>query len=182
MYRVMAAITLCSVIIAVVAVSLLIRERRKMCPTGVSFKVDQKVQRRIRLLLKKRFTVVNNIYGLLFRTCNNYPVNKDQLAEYLVKEFASGDITCLSNDIMYMLDLGEGGRLSRMAREYGLTEAELRTCCYIHIGFKWQQTCLAENLTENAYNVRCSRIRKKLSMAKDERLPDFISSYCKRVG
>lgn len=180
MYRVMAAVTLCSVFAAFVAVYLLIREKRYGGFRGVSYKVSPQERERIREMISKRFSVIHNIYGLLFYTCNNNPKYKDQLTEYLVQEFSSGAIRNLSNDIIYIADLGEGGNLSRMACEYGLTEQELRTCCYIHLGFNWRQTCTAENLTENAYNVRCSRIRKKFLMDRDERLPAFIEEYCRK--
>lgn len=180
MIRVLIAVTLLSLLVAVAAVYLLVRERARTSPFGVYYKVHPRVGGEIRELARKRFTIVHNIYELLYCTCNYYPKYKDKLADYLVKEFMSGGIRNLSNDIVYIADLGEGGNLSRIAREYRLTEAELKTCCYIHLGFKWQQTCTAENLTENAYNVRCSRIRKKLSLGKDEKIPDFIEQFCIR--
>jgi len=174
----MVAITLCSLATAGVSVYLLAKVRRRMCHPGITFRVSPQLQPAIKEMVVKRFSLINNIYRHLYHTCNSYPKDKDRLADYLVEEFTTGGIRNLSNDIVYIADLGEGGRLSSMAREYRLSEAELRTCCYIHLGFKWQQTCTAENLTENAYNVRCSRIRKKLSMEKDERIPDFIKGYC----
>ena len=82
----------------------------------------------------------------------------------------------------FSADLAVGGALSCMGAEYGLTDIEQRTCCFIYLGFTWQQTCTAELISENAYNVRCSRVRKKLGLDKDDRIRDFIAAYCSRYA
>lgn len=180
-YSVMVGITLFSMLAAGIAVFILIKSGALRELTGGYYiKVKPKLRKEIKESMEKRFAIVHSIYEHLYYTCNNHPKDKDKLADYLEQEYLSGGIREISNDIVYMADMAEGGAISKMASEFGLSSAEIRTCCYIHAGFKWQQTCTAENLTENAYNVRCSRIRKKLSLEKEERIPDFIASYCSR--
>ena len=175
-------VALSSLAVAFIAIVMYVRLRRRVnraLKQEISVRVLPKVMEEMKEMTYRRFALLHNIYGMLLYTCNNSPKQINELAEYLVEEYKEGRISSLSNDIVYSLNLCEGGALFRMAQEYRLTDIELRTCCYIHVGFKWQQTCTAENITENAYNVRCSRIRKKLRMEREERIPEFIEDYCR---
>ena len=177
----MVYIVLLSVSLAIVAIFMYVRLRRRvkrLLSEGVLLGIGPKERETLKEITYRRFAIMHNMYEMLFLTCGNSPKYNGKLADYLAQEYTSGRVGALSEDIVYSLNLCEGGALFKMAQEYGLTDIELRTCCYIHAGFKWQQTCTAENLTENAYSVRCSRIRKKLRMEKDEKLPDFIRNYC----
>lgn len=179
----MVYIAVFSLLLAVIAIFMYVRLRRRVAQTlsqGVYITIGPKERELVRQITYKRFAVLHNMYEMLYLTCGNSPKYNNKLADYLAREYTSGRMGVLSDDIVYSLNLCEGGALFKMAKEYGLTDIELKTCCYIHAGFKWQQTCTAENLTENAYSVRCSRIRKKLCMEKDEKLPEFIRNYCKQ--
>lgn len=175
-------VALSSLVVAFIAIVMYVRLRRRVnraLNQEISVRVLPEVRDEMKEMIYRRFALLHNIYGMLFYTCNNSPKHNDKLADYLEKEYIDGRLGSLSDDIVYSLNLCEGGALFKMAQEYKLTGIELKTCCYIHIGFKWQQTCTAENITENAYNVRCSRIRKKLRMEKEERIPEFIEEYCR---
>ena len=179
----MVYIAFLSLAVAIVASIMYIRLRRRvkrLLSEGVFLGIGPKERETLKEITYRRFAIVHNMYEMLFLTCGNSPKYNGKLADYLAQEYTSGRVGALSEDIVYSLNLCEGGALYKMASEYGLTDLELRTCCYIHAGFKWQQTCTAENLTENAYSVRCSRIRKKLRMEKDEKIPEFIRNYCKQ--
>ena len=128
--------------------------------------------------LQRRAEALKLFYEQMYYSCDNFSKYSGKLSGYFQENFQQGGIRDFTADIVYSTDLACHGAFSRMAMEYGLTELELRTCCFIHLGFTWQQTCAAELLTENAYSVRCSRIRKKLGLGKDERIPDFINRYC----
>ncbi len=179
----MVYITSLSLLAALVAVFMYVRLRRRVgraLSQNMFVGMQPKVREEVMDVTYRRFAVLHNIYEMLYLTCNNSPKQNIKLAGYLEEEYKNGRLGVLSDDIVYSLNLCEGGALMKMASDYGLTDIELKTCCYIHVGFKWQQTCTAENITENAYSVRCSRIRKKLRLEKDERIPDFIESYCRK--
>ena len=127
--------------------------------------------------LQKRADALKLFYEQMYYSCDNFSKYAGKLSGYFMENYPQGGIRDFTADIVYSTDLARNGAFSRMAMEYGLTDLELRTCCFIHLGFTWQQTCAAELLTENAYSVRCSRIRKKLGLGKDERIPDFINRY-----
>ena len=128
--------------------------------------------------LQKRAEALKQFYEQMYYSCDNFPKYAGKLSGYFQENYPQGGIRDFTADIVYSTDLVRQGALSRMAMEYRLTDLELRTCCFLHLGFTWQQTCAAELLTENAYSVRCSRIRKKLKLGKDEKMPDFINRYC----
>ena len=96
------------------------------------------------------------------------------------ESYQEGRFRDMAADLVYSVDLAQMGAFSAMGAEYGLTDVELRTCCFIYLGFTWQQACTAELISENAYNVRCSRVRKKLGLEKDDKIRDFIAAYCNR--
>lgn len=119
------------------------------------------------------------IMEMTYYSCDNFQKYQGKMAEKIEELYTKGSLQKLCGNIVYLANLAENGAMFSLAREYGLSELELRTCCFIHMGFKWQQTCTADSLTENAYNVRCSRIRKKFSLSKEERIPVFLENYCK---
>lgn len=160
-------------VFAVLAVSMFVvlicserRERKRLSSLGM-FEES----------LQKRADALKLFYEQMYYSCDNFAKYAGKLQEYFQENYPQGGMRDFTADIVYSVDAVKSGALSRMAVEYGLTDLELRTCCFIHLGFTWQQTCAAELLTENAYNVRCSRIRKKLRLDKDERIPDFLNRY-----
>ena len=122
------------------------------------------------------------IMDLTYYSCDNFKKYQSKVSEKMEELYSSGALQNLCSDVVYLANLAENGVFYKLAKEYRLTELELRTCCFIYLGFKWQHTCTADSLTENAYNVRCSRIRKKFSLTKEERIPDFLEKWCKKYN
>ena len=154
------------------------RERSSLSSMGMVVKLSASSANELADALEKRADALKKFYEQMYYSCDNFPKYAGKLSGYFQENYTSGGMRDFAADIVYAVDLARGGAFSRMAIEYGLTELELRTCCFIHLGFTWQQTCAAELLTENAYGVRCSRIRKKLGLEKDDKIPDFIKRYC----
>ena len=136
----------------------------------------------LRESVKVRAKAFQELYEQVYYSCDNFPKYAGKLSGYLSESYHEGRLRNLAADLAFSADLAEGGALSRMGAEYGLTDIEQRTCCFIYLGFTWQQTCTAELISENAYNVRCSRVRKKLGLDKDDRIRDFIAAYCSRYA
>ena len=128
--------------------------------------------------LMLRVRSLQEFYEQVYYSCDNFPKYAGKLSGYFSETYKEGKLRNLTADLAFSADLAEGGAFSAMKTEYGLTDVELRTCCFIYLGFTWQQACTAELISENAYNVRCSRVRKKLSLEKDDRIRDFIAAYC----
>lgn len=120
------------------------------------------------------------IMDLTYYSCDNFQKYQAKVSENMERLYSTGALQNLCADVVYLANLAENGAFCKLAKEYRLTDLELRTCCFIYFGFKWQHTCTADSLTENAYNVRCSRIRKKFSLSKEERIPDFLEKWCNR--
>lgn len=118
------------------------------------------------------------LMDIIYYSCDNFQKYQGRIAEYMEEMYNCGILGKLCANIVYLANMAENGAFYSLAREYKLSELELRTCCFIYFGFKWQHTCTADSLTENAYSVRCSRIRKKFSLAKEERIPDFLENWC----
>lgn len=177
------AVACVSLLCAVASVCILVVSRmrvRKELAAGMSVRITPEGKEELAGSLAARFGALRKIYGTLYLTCDNFPRNMEKVAETAAELYEDGSLSALCNDIVQVTNMCEGGAIYRMGRQYRLTPVELRTCCFIYWGFRWQETCTAESLTENAYNVRCSRIRKKFSLGKDERIPDFIADYCRR--
>ena len=126
-----------------------------------------------------RYETLKRFYHLLYLVCDNFPKYQDRIVQFVSLAHSDGSVSNLCSDIVHVTKLCEGGSIEKLAQQYKLTDVETRTCCFIYWGFKWQQTCLVENLTENAYNVRCYRIRKKFNLAKEETVPAFIEKFCR---
>lgn len=175
---VVASILLVSLVIALV---LLVRLKRRIgegMENGMYVQVTPEMGNRLKEALSARFHVAKEIYQTLYMTCDNFPRNRERIGDALIETYSDGSIFGLCNDLVEVTNLCENGAIYRMGRQYKLTPLELRTCCFLYWEFKWQQACTVESLTENAYNVRCSRIRRKLLLEKDERIRDFIIRYC----
>lgn len=173
------AALLCAVVSLYITISGKVKMKREMA-AGMSVRITPEGKEELAGSLAARFGALRKIYGTLYLTCDNFPRNMEKVAETAAELYEDGSLSALCNDIVQVTNMCEGGAIYRMGRQYRLTPVELRTCCFIYWGFRWQETCTAESLTENAYNVRCSRIRKKFSLGKDERIPDFIADYCRR--
>ena len=130
--------------------------------------------------LKVRARSLQEFYEQIYSTCDNFPKYAGKLSGYMSESFQEGKFKDMAADLIYSVDLAQMGAFAAMGVEYGLTEVELRTCCFIYLGFTWQQACTAELISENAYNVRCSRVRRKLGLEKDDKIRDFIAAYCNR--
>lgn len=126
-----------------------------------------------------RYETLKKFYQLLYLVCDNFPKHSDKIARFVADAYSDSSVSNLCSDIVHVTNLCEGGAINKMAQQFNLTEIETKTCCFIYWGFKWQQTCLVENITENAYNVRCSRIRKKFNLSKEETVPAFIEKFCR---
>lgn len=180
--RVLVAVAACCAVLAVslfvVLMSRIRRERRNLSSLGMVVKLSPSSARGLEDALQRRVDALRQFYEQMYYSCDNFPKYAGKLSGYFQENYTNGGMRDFAADIVYAVDVARHGAFSRMAHEYGLTELELRTCCFIYLGFTWQQTCAAELLTENAYSVRCSRIRKKLGLEKDEKIPDFIKRYC----
>lgn len=148
--------------------------------SGVLVEVAPGCRESVKEVVERCVEVRKELMELTYYCCDNFQKYQERISGKMEELYNNGGLQNLCADIVYLANLAENGALYRMAAEYRLTDLELRTCCFIHMGFKWQQICTADTLTGNAYNVRCSRIRKKFSLAKEERIPDFIEEYCKR--
>ena len=131
-------------------------------------------------LLSSRADALKVFYEKVYYSCDNFPKYAGKLSGYFSQGYEDGAFSDFMADIVMCVNLAEGGALKRMAREFSLTDVDLKTCCYIYLGFTWQQACTAELISENAYNVRCSRIRRKLGLEKDETISGFIAEYCRK--
>ena len=180
--RVLAAVAAVCAAVAVVMVVVLVyrvwRERKRLSSLGMAVKLIPSVAKGVESALLRRAEALKVFYEQMYYSCDNFPKYAGRLSGYFQENYPNGGIGDFAADIVYAVDVARQGAFSRMALQYGLTDLELRTCCFIHLGFSWQQTCAAELLTENAYSVRCSRIRKKFGLGKEEKIPDFIAKYC----
>lgn len=180
--RVLAAVAAVCAAVAVVMVVVLVyrvwRERKRLSSLGMAVKFTPSVAKGVESALHRRAEALKVFYEQMYYSCDNFPKYAGRLSGYFLENYPNGGIGDFAADIVYAVDMARQGAFSRMALQYGLTDLELRTCCFIHLGFSWQQTCAAELLTENAYSVRCSRIRKKFGLGKEEKIPDFIAKYC----
>ena len=165
-------------VMVVVLVCRMWRERKRLDSLGMAVKLTPSSARGLEDALQRRAEALKMFYGQMYYSCDNFPKYAGKLSGYFQENYHNGGIGDFAADIVYAVDVARQGAFSRMALQYGLTDLELRTCCFIHLGFSWQQTCAAELLTENAYSVRCSRIRKKFGLGKEEKIPDFIAKYC----
>ena len=184
--RVLVAVTAVCAVAAVSMVLVLVcrirNERRRLKSLGMTVRLTPSSARRMEDALLRRAEALKLFYGQMYYSCDNFPKYAGKLSGYFQENYPNGGIGDFAADIVYAVDVARHGAFSRMALQYGLTDLELRTCCFIHLGFSWQQTCAAELLTENAYSVRCSRIRKKFGLGKEEKIPDFIAKYCAKCS
>ena len=171
-----------AIFMVVVLVWRIWRERKRLNSLGMAVKLTPSSARMVEDALQRRAEALKLFYGQMYYSCDNFPKYAGKLSGYFQENYHNGGIGDFTADIVYAVDVARHGAFSRMALQYGLTDLELRTCCFIHLGFSWQQTCAAELLTENAYSVRCSRIRKKFGLGKEEKIPDFIAKYCAKCS
>lgn len=150
----------------------------KLQKNGVYLEVLQQEQEKIRESIKSNGSTVAALMNAAYYSCDNFPKYQANVTEKFAGLYESGALQGLTDNIVCMANLAENGAFYKLSEDFGLTELELRTCCFIYFGFKWQETCTADSLTENAYNVRCSRIRKKLGMEKDMKIPEFLENWC----
>ena len=146
---------------------------------GVYMQISPSQKEGIAESVKKEVEAWRELMHMTYYTCDNFAKYQGKIAETVAGMYENRMMHNLCANIVIMANLAEDGAFYKLAEEFKLSDLELRTCCFIHFGFKWQETCTADSLTENAYNVRCSRIRKKMGLAKEERIPDFLSNYCK---
>ncbi len=132
----------------------------------------------LKISLTKRFNLLKGLYQLIYFVCDNFPRHSGKIARFVEREYSNGSLSSLCSDIIHATDMCEGGAITKMAVKYKLTQLETRTCCFLYWGFKWQHASIIENITENAYNVRCYRIRKKLNIAKGESISSFVLDFC----
>lgn len=146
---------------------------------GVYMEVSPLQKESIAQSVKNEVEACRELMQMTYMSCDNFPKYKDNIAETVANMYQKRQLHSLCGNIVILANLAEDGAFYKLAEEFKLSELELRTCCFIHLGFKWQETCTADSLTENAYSVRCSRIRKKMGLAKEERIPDFLENYCR---
>ena len=132
--------------------------------------------------VRREVIVQRELMSMLYYSCDNFKKHQQEITDKIAQMYSDGSLQDICANVIYLANLAESGALDKMAREYSLTANELRVCCYIHLGFRWQEICTADSITENAYSVRCSRIRKKLGLSKEERIPVFIADYCNKIN
>ena len=152
--------------------------RKRGFNKGMEVRLSPSARAAVNEALKLRVRSLQELYEQVYYSCDNFPKYAGKMSGYFSESYNEGKLRDLAADLAFSADLAEGGALSALGAEYGLTDVELRTCCFIYLGFTWQQACTAELISENAYNVRCSRVRKKLGLEKDDRIRDFIAAYC----
>ena len=133
----------------------------------------------IKEAVSKKYRTLISVYKFLYIICDNFPKHSEKLCKVTSRAYHSGVASNLCSDMIYVTDMCEGGSINKLALQYKLSEQETKTCCFIYWGFKRQEICLVEKLTENAYDVRCSRIRKKFNLAKEETIPAFLDKFCR---
>ncbi|MBR4882285.1 MAG: hypothetical protein IKU18_00240 [Bacteroidales bacterium] len=146
---------------------------------GVYIEVSPLQKESVADSVRKEVEACRELMHMTYMSCDNFAKYQGNIAETVAGMYENRLLHSLCGNIVIMANLAEDGAFYKLAEEFKLSELELRTCCFIHFGFKWQETCTADTLTENAYSVRCSRIRKKMGLAKEERIPDFLANYCK---
>lgn len=146
---------------------------------GIYMQISPLQRNNIAGSVKKEVEACRELMQMTYMSCDNFAKYQGNIAETVAGMYENRLLHSLCGNIVIMANLAEDGAFYKLAEEFKLSELELRTCCFIHFGFKWQETCTADTLTENAYSVRCSRIRKKMGLAKEERIPDFLANYCK---
>ena len=170
--------SLCGIIAALVIVVIFMAMRLRMLNRFIRSRHTTPIPV-IKEAVSKRYDTLKGFYQLMYLICDNFPKHSEKLAGFAEQALSNGSLSDLCSDIVHVTNMSEGGAIEKMSKEFKLTEVETRTCCFIYWGFKWQQTCLVENLTENAYNVRCSRLRRKFNLSKEETVPAFIEKYCR---
>ena len=123
---------------------------------------------------------IASLLNTAYYSCDNFGKYDNRISEQFASLYVNGGLQGLTETIVTLANIAADGALYRLASDFSLTELELRTCCFIYLGFKWQEICTADSISENAYNVRCSRIRKKLGMAKEDKIPSFLDEYCRK--
>ena len=158
------------------------RKNRLLEKFGLYTEVLQGREEVMRKGIRGNADTIAKLMDIAYYSCDNFQKYRSEIAEKFAALYSSGALQELSSNIVYLANVAENGAFYALSTEYDLTELELRTCCFIYFGFKWQETCTADSLTENAYSVRCSRIRKKFGMAKDERIPVFLENWCRKYN
>lgn len=158
------------------------RKNRLLEKFGLYTEVLQGREEVMRNGIRGNADTIAKLMDIAYYSCDNFQKYRSEIAEKFAALYSSGALQELSSNIVYLANVAENGAFYALSTEYDLTELELRTCCFIYFGFKWQETCTADSLTENAYSVRCSRIRKKFGMAKDERIPVFLENWCRKYN
>lgn len=149
---------------------------------GVYVEVLPQERESIRERVRGNAATIAALMNAAYYSCDNFEKHKGDIAGQFESLYGSGNLQRLAENITVMANMAENGAFYRLASDYGLTDLELRTCCFIYFGFKWQETCTADSLSENAYSVRCSRIRRKLGMSKEDKIPSFLENYCKHLN
>ena len=170
--------TLCGIVAVLLLVVILMAMRLRVLNRFIESRHKTPLPE-IKAAATRKYDMLKGFYQLLYLVCDNFPKHSGKLASFAAQAYSSGSTSDLCADIVYVTNMCEGGAIDKMAGKFKLTDIETRTCCFIYWGFKWQQTCLVENLTENAYNVRCSRIRKKFNLSKEETIPAFVENFCR---
>lgn len=145
---------------------------------GISIYLSPEKREEVRECVENRLEQDKELLQELYMSCDNFPKYEGRLASLLEKLYVDKRLPLMTGDIVHLTDMCENGAISALKREFSLTNNEQKICCYLYWGFKWQQICTAEYIKENAYNVRCSRIRKKFALPKERNLPQFIKDYC----
>lgn len=144
---------------------------------GVYVKLSKQERRHLKESLEGRFAMVKDLTQSFYLSCDNFYRYKESIVRKLNILHKRGNVGDICKDIVAITNLCENGAFYAMAEKYRLTPGELKTCCYIYWGFKWQQTCTLEKISENAYFVKCSRIRRKFNLSKDDDILSFISNF-----
>lgn len=155
---------------------------KELLDYGVSVRLSHKERKSLKKGLERRFSIIKEMSYTYYLSCDNFSMHRESLANTFTQIKENNSIGNLCSDIVAVSNLCVNGAFSALAVRYKLTPQETRACCFLYWGFKWQQTCTLEGISENAYYVKCSRIRKKFGLTKDEDIPTFIKNFTDSFG
>lgn len=150
---------------------------RELEENGICMQISDKKIEELKMEMGERFDFIKEFSQLYYMNCDNFYMHRDSLAKAMEQFAERKGIGSLCRDIVTVSNLCMGGAIDALSTQFGLSLAETRVCCFLYWGFKWQQTCTLEGISENAYFIKCSRIRRKLGLTKDEDIPTFINSF-----
>lgn len=151
--------------------------QREIDQRGICVRVSDKKSEELKMEMGERFELIKEITQIYYMNCDDFFMHRESIARALDMIAKEKGIGALCKDIVTVSNICEGGAIDALTAQFNLSPGETRVCCFLYWGFKWQQTCTIEGISENAYFIKCSRIRKKLGLTKEEDIPTFLNSF-----